>query len=76
MIKELVEYVVKQIVSNPQDVSIIVDTTNDKHTMEIVVHEQDRGKIIGRDGQTIKAIRMLVNAVVADDKKISIDIAK
>ncbi|TET36259.1 KH domain-containing protein [Candidatus Dependentiae bacterium] len=76
MTKELVEYVVKQLVNKPDAASVSVSKTDDKTLIEITVDELDRGKVIGRSGQTIKALRMLVSAVVADDKKITVDLAK
>ncbi len=76
MTKELVEYVVKQLVNKPDAASVSVTKTDDKTLIEISVDELDRGKVIGRSGQTIKALRMLVSAIVADDKKITVDLAK
>lgn len=76
MVKELVEFVVKQFVNNPQDVSVIVTQSGNNELIEITVNDADRGKVIGREGQTIKAIRMLVNAAAPADKKYSVDIAK
>lgn len=76
MTKELVEYVVKQLVNKPDAASVSLSKTDDKTLIEITVDELDRGKVIGRSGQTIKALRMLVSAIVADDKKITVDLAK
>jgi len=76
MTKELVEYVVKQLVNKPDAASVSVSKTDDETLIEITVDELDRGKVIGRSGQTIKALRMLVSAIVADDKKITVDLAK
>lgn len=76
MVKELVEFVVKQFVNNPQDVSVSVTPSGNVDLIEITVNDADRGKVIGREGQTIKAIRMLVNASAPTDKKYSVDIAK
>lgn len=76
MVKELVEFVVKQFVNNPQDVSVSVTPSGNNDLIEITVNDADRGKVIGREGQTIKAIRMLVNASAPTDKKYSVDIAK
>jgi hypothetical protein len=76
MIKELVEYVVKQLVNKPEAALVSVTKTNDKTLIEISVDEADRGKVIGRAGQTIKALRMLVSAIVTDDKKIAVDLVK
>lgn len=75
MIKELVEHIVKQLVDKPDLVRINVQMEDGKETFEINVDISDRGKVIGRQGQTIKAIRALVAAVTPQDKKITVDIA-
>ncbi len=76
MIKELVTYVVKQLVNYPDHVSVSAIKSGDKSFIEIDVHQEDRGKLIGKEGQTIKSIRMLVNAVAPDERKIMVDVAK
>lgn len=57
------EYVVKALVDNPSDVHInrIVDEMGVLITLE--VNPSDMGKIIGRDGNTAKAIRTLLRTV-------------
>lgn len=75
MIKELVEHIVKQLVDKPELVQIDVRVDGGKETLEITVDVSDRGKVIGRQGQTIKAIRALVSVLAPQDKKISVDIA-
>lgn len=76
MTKELVEYVVKQLVNKPEAASVSLSKSNDKILIEISVDEADRGKVIGKSGQTIKALRMLVSAIGTDDKKVLVDLAK
>lgn len=76
IIESLVEYVVKQIVELPQEVKITTTKSDDKTIIEIVVADADRGKVIGKQGQIIKAIRILVNAIAPEDQKFNIDIAK
>ena len=75
MIKELVEHIVKNLVEKPDLVRINVIEQDGKETFEINVDSADRGKVIGRQGQTIKAIRVLVAAIAPQDKKITVDIA-
>lgn len=75
MIKELVEHIVKQLVDKPELVQIEVRADGGKETLEITVDVSDRGKVIGRQGQTIKAIRALVSVLAPQDKKITVDIA-
>ena len=76
MIKELMSYVVKQLVNNPDQVVVTVVKSADKSNVEISVSEQDRGKVIGREGQTIKALRMMVNAITPDERKVVVDVSK
>ena len=76
MTKELVTEIVKQLVNHPNDVHVSIHTIGDKNSIEIAVNEQDRGKVIGREGQIIKAIRMLVNAIAVDNKRIAVDVAR
>lgn len=75
MIKELVEHIVKQLVDKPDLVSVHVKSEEGKETFEITVDVSDRGKVIGRQGQTIKAIRALVGAIAPQDKRVMVDIA-
>lgn len=75
MIKELVEHIVQQLVDKPELVRIEVRADDAKETLEIMVDVSDRGKVIGRQGQTIKAIRALVSVLAPQDKKITVDIA-
>ncbi len=61
--KEFLEYVVKSLVDNPDDVKI--DRTVDEMGVLITmsVNPADMGKIIGRQGNTAKAIRTLLRVI-------------
>ncbi len=61
--KEFLEYVVKSLVENPNDVKI--DRTVDEMGVLITlsVNPADMGKIIGRQGNTAKAIRTLLRVI-------------
>lgn len=63
--QEFVEYIVKSIVSSPDDVR--VERTVDERGVLLVLHinPQDMGYVIGRGGQTAHAIRTLVKIVGA-----------
>jgi uncharacterized protein len=76
MLKNLVEYVVKGLVENPHSVKIAVDETGDVSVVTITVGESEKGRLIGKDGKTINAIRMLVNALCVAGKKVSVEIAQ
>lgn len=61
--KEFLEYVVKALVDNPNDVKI--DRTVDEMgvLISLTVNPADMGKIIGRMGNTAKAIRTLLRII-------------
>lgn len=63
--KEFVEYVLKTVVDNPDDVK--VDRTIDEMgvLLSVSVNPDDMGKVIGKSGQTAKAIRTLLKVVGA-----------
>lgn len=61
--KEFLEYTVKALVDNPADV--VIDRTVDEMgvLLTLSVNQNDMGKIIGRQGNTAKAIRTLLRVV-------------
>ena len=76
MIEKLLEYIVKQLVAIPDDVVISAVQHEDKNILHIKVNQQDRGKVIGKQGQTIKALRMLVRVVSPEHRKTEVDIVE
>ena len=76
MRKKVLEFVVKQLVDKPELLNIIETTHDQKETYEIHVDIQDRGKVIGREGQTIKALRMLMHAIKPEGTDIFVIIAE
>jgi len=61
--KQMLEYIVKGIVKHPEDVVVVeFDETNGK-VLEIVVNEEDVGQVIGKDGRTIKSLKVLLSAL-------------
>jgi predicted RNA-binding protein YlqC (UPF0109 family) len=67
------EHLVKGVVDNPDDATVTARSTSRGDLLEIHVHPDDLGRVIGRNGRTAKALRTLVNAL-ADGKKIRVDI--
>ncbi len=61
--RDFVEYIVKQIVQNPDDVQ--VERTVDEMGVLITlkVNKDDMGKIIGKSGQTAKSLRILLRVI-------------
>ncbi len=64
-IADLVEYLVVNLVDDPDAVSLEVIDGADASTIEVSVAEGDVAKVIGRRGRTIKAIRTLARALAA-----------
>lgn len=73
--KELLEFVIKNLVDNQEAVSI-TETSKDKSIVyEIKVDASDIGKIIGKQGRIAKAIRTLIKAIATkENKKVIIEI--
>lgn len=74
MIKELVEHIVRSLVEKPEAVSVEIVKRGDANVLEITVDTADRGKVIGREGQTIKTLRSLIGIIVPPGKKVAIDL--
>lgn len=64
-IKEIVEYLVKLIVDKPEEVEVAEKQGEHVIIFEVQANKQDFGKILGKQGKNIQAIRTLVNAVSA-----------
>ena len=74
--KELVSFIAKQLVDHPDEV--VVDSQENDGVIQLVlkVAESDKGKIIGKQGKVIKAIRALVGVTSQKvDKKAHVEIA-
>lgn len=63
--RDFVEYVVKQIVENPEEVVVEREIDEMGVLLTLKVARDDMGKIIGKDGQTAKAIRILLRIIGA-----------
>lgn len=63
MLEEALSHLVRGIVANPDDVQVDMVTTRRGRVLEIRVHPEDLGKVIGRSGRTAKALRQVVSAV-------------
>ncbi|MEF8847054.1 MAG: KH domain-containing protein [Candidatus Paceibacterota bacterium] len=61
--KEFLEYIIKSIVDNPEDVEIDREVDEMGVLLSLRVHADDMGQVIGRNGSTARAIRTLVRIV-------------
>ena len=75
--KELLEIIAKNLVDNPEQVSVSEINGERSIVLELKVAPDDMGKVIGKQGRIAKAIRTVVKAAaVHDDKKIVVEIVQ
>ena len=67
--KTLVEYIVKALVDDTDQIVIAERTGRNTTIIELAVAKEDIGKVIGKEGRTINAVRTIVNAAGASQKK-------
>ena len=74
----LTETIIKKIVSNPESVSIKEFETEEENTIqiEVLISNDDMGKVIGKNGKIIYSIRTIVQATssLEDNKKVKINV--
>ncbi|WP_308493791.1 RNA-binding protein [Microbacterium terrisoli] len=74
MLAAALEHVVKAIVDHPDEVRIDESTSPRGDVLEVHVHPEDRGRVIGRGGRTAKALRTVISAL-ADGRRVRVDVA-
>ncbi len=75
--KDLVLYMVKALVDDPSKAEVNEVVGEKATVIEIKVAESDRGKVIGKEGRIIKAIRTIVNSASAKlDKRATVEIVE
>lgn len=73
--KELLTYIVQNLVEKPDEVSVTEREANGETVFEVRVADGDMGKVIGRQGRIVKEIRILMKAVAQrKGKKVSVKI--
>ncbi len=63
--KDLLEYIVRLLVDHPDDVRITEVDGEKTVIFELRCHAEDIGKVIGKNGKTVGAVRMLLSTVAA-----------
>lgn len=63
MLEEALEQLVKGIVDNPEDVRVRERDLRRGRVLEVRVHPDDLGKVIGRGGRTARALRTVISAI-------------
>jgi predicted RNA-binding protein YlqC (UPF0109 family) len=73
--QQFLEYVVKALVDNPNDVKINRTVDEMGVLLTLSLHKDDMGKVIGRSGQTAKAIRTILRVVgMKNDARVNLKI--
>lgn len=73
MLAPALEHLVKGIVDHPDRVSVSTKASQRGDVLEVRVHPEDLGRVIGRSGRTAKALRVLVSAL-ADGRTVRVDV--
>ena len=63
MLKDLLEYLAKSLVDNPEAVHVEAMETETTVVLELTVAKDDVGKVIGKQGRTARSVRTILGAV-------------
>ncbi|MEA3468130.1 MAG: KH domain-containing protein [Thermodesulfobacteriota bacterium] len=73
--QELITFIAKSLVDNPDDVQVTVTEEDDTILVDLAVAKNDLGKVIGKQGRTARAMRSLLAAAAGkEDKKSRLNI--
>ena len=70
--KDLIEFIARALVDNPEQVSVKAVEGKQTLVLELKVARTDTGKVIGKKGQTARAMRTILSAVSGKTKKRSV----
>lgn len=73
MLTTALEHLVKGIVDHPDAVKVVSASSARGEVLEVHVHPEDLGRVIGRSGRTAKALRTIV-AALADGRRVRVDV--
>jgi predicted RNA-binding protein YlqC (UPF0109 family) len=75
--KDLVFFIAKALVDSPDQVEVREIAGEKATVLELKVADGDRGKIIGKEGRIIKAIRVIINSASAKlDKRATVEVVE
>lgn len=75
--KELLQYMAKNLVDNPDAVTVVEQASEDGKVLELHVAEGDMGKVIGRQGRIAKEIRTIIKTVAQrTGEKVTVEIVE
>jgi hypothetical protein len=75
--KELVQYLARQLVNNPDAVDVTETQGDTASVLELKVAKEDLGRIIGKQGRTAQSIRTILNAAASrTNRKVILEIVE
>ena len=75
--KELVEFIIKSLVDNPDQVEVHEIDERSETVVEISVAQPDMGRVIGKSGRVINSIRSIVQVAAAKQgRRVSVEIVE
>jgi len=73
--REMIEYIARALATNPDAVSVTEEEEGERIFLHLSVDDQDKGKVIGRDGRVAQSMRSLLRvAAVKADTRVSLEI--
>lgn len=75
--KDILEYIVKNLVDDPETVSVTEEEVDGVVTLTITPSKEDMGKLIGKGGKIIRSIRNLMKIpAMKQNKKVQVQLAE
>ena len=73
--KELIEYIAKSLVDDPSQVQVTESRRGGNIALQLEVAQEDKGRVIGRNGQVANAMRSLLRVMAArQGKRVNLEI--
>ena len=73
--KDLIEYIAKSLVDHPDEVEALQSGSGSRIRIELKVHADDMGRVIGRSGRVANAVRTLLRvAAEREGKQVTLDV--
>jgi hypothetical protein len=73
--REMIEYIARALASNPEAVSVTTESDEGQTYLRLSVDDEDKGKVIGRDGRVAQSMRSLLRvAATKADTRVNLEI--
>jgi predicted RNA-binding protein YlqC (UPF0109 family) len=73
--QELIEYIAKNLASKPDEVKVTAEMEDDRIILRLEVAQEDKGKIIGRQGRVAQAMRTILRvAAIKEGSRVMLEI--